>query len=85
MTSLALFCLRAAASRAARTNTRTANRYFRAGQPAAMWAAVRAATRRAEAAKYHYFDARWEAQRAEFAALGRLPMLVAGKSYAQAA
>ncbi|MGI4864186.1 MAG: hypothetical protein ACRYFZ_09715 [Janthinobacterium lividum] len=85
MSSLVLFCLRAAASRAARINTRTANRYFRAGQPTPMWAAVRAATRRAEVAKHRYFDALYEAQRMSLNAIGRLAVVSKGKSYAQAA
>ncbi len=85
MTSLALFCLLAAAARAARTNRRTYARYVRAGQPASMYPTVLAAKRRAETAKYRLFDAKCELQRAGLAALGKLPMLRRRPSHSLAA
>lgn len=85
MSSPLLFCLRAAASRAARKAKRTCDRYGRAGSPAVMAATVQAVVRHAERTRFAFFDAQWEVQRAGFAALGRLPILAKGKSYAVAA
>ena len=66
-TAAVLFCLRAAASRAARAAKRTTDRYYRAqGLLTAPALAIRyqgvlRICRRAEVLRYTYLDAAWEA------------------------
>lgn len=69
MSKPALFCLRAAASRAARRANRFSRNHYCRGfaYSAASYAAIEAMMRRycfrAEVTKYAYFDAAYEAQR----------------------
>lgn len=63
MNKPALFCLRAAASRAARKANHFAACYQRNGAPARLYASLMRLSRRAEVLKYTYLDAACEAQR----------------------
>jgi hypothetical protein len=63
MNKPALFCLRAAASRAARKAKHFAACYHRHGGPARLHAGLMHLSRRAETLRYAYVDAAWEAQR----------------------
>jgi len=63
MNKPALFCLRAAASRAKRRTDRFVAYFYRQGAPVPLYDRVKRECARAEVIKYRYYDAAYEAQR----------------------